>query len=319
MAKESVRRNFIQVGGLRVCLFSASILENPIINPIQVATKGIITEWNATTKLGKKMWWLAIRIRSLASQSRDVKNYRFNWNAPIIHPFHWSPANNYWSISCWNCWFWSTNQSRHLRWEELSPDLTKKKKMGETPHIWLLVVDRLPMGRRWRWGFPHDLYLAEFSLYPRCLYAGAIVAASCDSRRRGKKAGRMITIPKLLLDGTCVRPKLRFLPHESSNQSMWAFNSDKYNDFTRIFSKSADYGKKLDSTWSIGVAPEGSCLEWSAEDPKFKRICFMLERNRDYISQWRSVLERNFQRIWPESVPITDLMIQDNDMIAGNL
>ncbi|MHA7131523.1 WD40/YVTN/BNR-like repeat-containing protein [Algoriphagus namhaensis] len=284
---------FYPVGGCESA-FSAFDPENPIY-VYSGCYQGIITEWNADTKLEKDV--MAYPYLGLASNPREVK-YRFNWNAPIISSIHDRSV----IYHAGNVILKTTN--RGLSWEEISPDLTK----NDTTH---LIAGGGPITNEGAGGevFHTIMYLAESPFTPEVLYAGAddgLLHVTQD----GGKSWTDITIPNTP-EGMV--NQIEVSPHDPATVYV-AFNSYKYNDFTPHIFKSTDYGQSWTRLVS-GIAPEAH-VRVVREDPNQKDLLYAGTETGLYISfdggkQWRA-----FQNNLPV-VPITDLMIQDNDMIVA--
>jgi photosystem II stability/assembly factor-like uncharacterized protein len=284
---------FHPVGGCESA-YSAFDPENPIYI-YSGCYQGIITEWNAATKLEKDV--MAYPYQGLASNPRDVK-YRFNWNAPIISSIHDRSV----IYHAGNVILKTTN--RGISWEEISPDLTK----NDTTH---LIAGGGPITNEGAGGevFHTIYYLAESPFTPAVLYAGAddgLLHVTQD----GGKSWKNITIPNTS-DGMV--NQIEVSPHDPATVYV-AFNSYKYNDFTPHIFKSADYGK----SWTRlvnGIAPEAH-VRVVREDPKQKDLLYAGTETGLYVSFNGGQLWEKFQQNLP-IVPITDLMIQDNDMIVA--
>jgi len=284
---------FYPVGGCESA-YSAFDPENPIYI-YSGCYQGIITEWNASTKLEKDV--MAYPYQGLASNPRDVK-YRFNWNAPIISSIHDRSV----IYHAGNVILKTTN--RGIRWEEISPDLTK----NDTTH---LIAGGGPITNEGAGGevFHTIYYLAESPFTPDVLYAGAddgLLHVTQD----GGKSWTNITIPNTP-DGMV--NQIEVSPHDPATVYV-AFNSYKYNDFTPHIFKSADYGK----SWTRlvnGIAPEAH-VRVVREDPNQKNLLYAGTETGLYVSFNGGQFWEKFQQNLP-IVPITDLMIQDNDMIVA--
>jgi len=121
MAKESCGGILSGGGGcegLRVCPIRFRIPENPIYIYFKVATQGIITEWNASTKTGKRCD--AYTYQGLGFPILGMST-DFNWICAIISSIHDRSGD----LSCWKCDF-EDDQSRHWWKEKFLLNLTKK-------------------------------------------------------------------------------------------------------------------------------------------------------------------------------------------------
>ncbi|MDG1277342.1 MAG: glycosyl hydrolase [Algoriphagus sp.] len=284
---------FYPVGGCESA-YSAFDPENPIYI-YSGCYQGIITEWNAKTKLEKDV--MAYPYQGLASNPRDVK-YRFNWNAPIISSIHDRSV----IYHAGNVILKTTN--RGISWEEISPDLTK----NDTSH---LISGGGPITNEGAGGevFHTIYYLAESPFSPNVLYAGAddgLLHVTQD----GGKSWSNITIPNTP-EGMV--NQIEVSPHDPATVYV-AFNSYKYNDFTPHIFKSSDYGKSW-TRLANGIAAEAH-VRVVREDPNQKDLLYAGTETGLYVSFNGGQLWEKFQNNLP-IVPITDLMIQDNDMIVA--
>lgn len=284
---------FYPVGGCESA-FSAFDPENPIYI-YSGCYQGIITEWNADTKLEKDV--MAYPYLGLASNPREVK-YRFNWNAPIISSMHDRSV----IYHAGNVVLKTTN--RGLSWEEISPDLTK----NDTIH---LIAGGGPITNEGAGGevFHTIMYLAESPFTPDVLYAGAddgLLHVTQD----GGKSWSNITIPNTP-EGMV--NQIEVSPHDPATVYV-AFNSYKYNDFTPHIFKSTNYGQSWTRLVS-GIEDEAH-VRVVREDPNQKDLLYAGTETGLYVSFNGGQLWEKFQNNLPV-VPITDLMIQDNDMIVA--
>ncbi|MDN3205046.1 WD40/YVTN/BNR-like repeat-containing protein [Algoriphagus sediminis] len=284
---------FYPVGGCESA-YSAFDPDNPIYI-YSGCYQGIITEWNADTELEKDV--MAYPFLGLGSNPRDLK-YRFNWNAPIIASKH-DPSVIY---HAGNVILKTTN--RGLSWEEISPDLTK----NDTANInW----GGGPITNEGAGGEVYHTihYLAESPHTPDVIYAGAddgLLHVTQD----GGQSWTEITIP-----GTPegMVNQIEVSPHDEGTVYV-AFNSYKYNDFTPHIFKSTDYGQ----SWTRlvnGIAVEAH-VRVVREDPNQKDLLYAGTELGLYVSFDAGQSWKEFQQNLPV-VPITDLMIQDNDMIVA--
>ncbi len=284
---------FYPVGGCESA-YSAFDPENPIYI-YSGCYQGIITEWNAATKLEKDV--MAYPYQGLASKPAEVK-YRFNWNAPIIASKH-DPSVIY---HAGNVILKTTN--RGLSWEEVSPDLTK----NDPAH---LDYGGGPITNEGAGGevFHTIMYLAESPHTPNVLYAGAddgLLHVTQD----GGKSWKNITVPNTH-EGMV--NQIEVSPHEPGTVYV-AFTSYKYNNFTPYLFKSSDYGV----TWTKlteGFLPE-AFVRVVREDPHQKGLLYAGTETGLYVSFNGGLRWEKFQQNLP-LVPINDLMVHDNDLIVA--
>lgn len=284
---------FYPVGGCESA-YSAFDPENPIYI-YSGCYQGIITEWNAATKLEKDI--MAYPYQGLASKPAEVK-YRFNWNAPIIASKH-DPSVIY---HAGNVILKTTN--RGLSWEEVSPDLTK----NDLAH---LDYGGGPITNEGAGGevFHTIMYLAESPHTPNVLYAGADDGL-LHMTQDGGKSWKNITIPNTP-EGMV--NQIEVSPHEPGTVYV-AYTSYKYNNFTPYLFKSSDYGV----TWTKlteGFLPE-AFVRVVREDPHQKGLLYAGTETGLYVSFNGGLRWEKFQQNLP-LVPINDLMVHDNDLIVA--
>lgn len=257
--------------------------------------QGIIDEWNAKTKQTKDV--MAYPFQGLGTNPRDVK-YRFNWNAPIIASKH-DPSVIY---HAGNKLLKTSN--RGITWEEISPDLTRndstKINWGGGP-----ITNEGAGGEIY-----HAIYyVAESPHTPDVLYTGADDGMLHITKDGGANWSE-ITIPNT---GDGMVNQIEVSPHDPGTVYV-AFNKYKFNDFTPHVFKSTDYGQ----TWNRLVNGIGADAHVRVirEDPKQKDLLYAGTELGLYVSFDGGVKWNAFQRNLP-IVPITDLMVQGNDLIIA--
>ncbi len=257
--------------------------------------QGIIDEWNAKTKQTKDV--MAYPFQGLGTNPRDVK-YRFNWNAPIIASKH-DPSVIY---HAGNKLLKTSN--RGITWEEISPDLTRndstKINWGGGP-----ITNEGAGGEIY-----HAIYyVAESPHTPDVLYTGAD-DGMLHITKDGGTNWTEITIPNT---GDGMVNQIEVSPHDPGTVYV-AFNKYKFNDFTPHVFKSTDYGQ----TWNRLVNGIGADAHVRVirEDPKQKDLLYAGTELGLYVSFDGGVKWNAFQRNLP-IVPITDLMVQGNDLIIA--
>ena len=257
--------------------------------------QGIIDEWNAKTKQTKDV--MAYPFQGLGSNPRDLK-YRFNWNAPIVASKH-DPSVIYHAGNKL-----LKTKDRGVTWEEVSPDLTRNDtttiNWGGGP-----ITNEGAGGEIY-----HTIYyVAESPFTPDVIYTGAddgLVHVTKD----GGKNWTNITPPKL--EAGMVN-QIEVSPHDPATVYV-AYTRYKFNDFTPHIFKSTDYGKSWKRIVN-GIGPEAH-LRVVREDPTQKDLLYAGTELGLYISFNGGEKWEKFQQNLP-IVPITDLMIHQNDMIVA--
>ncbi|MEC7752970.1 glycosyl hydrolase [Roseivirga sp. UBA1976] len=257
--------------------------------------QGIIDEWNAKTRQTKDV--MAYPFQGLGTNPADIK-YRFNWNAPIIASRH-NPGVIY---HAGNKLLKTSN--RGITWEEISPDLTK----NDSTHIsW----GGGPITNEGAGGeIYHTIYyVAESPHTPDVIYTGAddgLLYVTTD----GGKNWKNISIPNV--EEGMVN-QIEVSPHEPGTVYV-AYNRYKFNDFTPHIFKSTDYGV----SWTRlvkGIEPDAH-VRVVREDPNKKDLLYAGTETGLYVSFDGGLSWSKFQLNLPV-VPITDLMIRENDMIVA--
>jgi len=241
--------------------------------------------------------------------SADLK-YRFQWTYPVVISDH-NPKILY-----------ATSQYVHRSvdqgnsWEIISPNLSRSdpETLEKTP-----TPDDSTIGKYWgpikRDNTGVEWYGTVFALAESPVKAGVLWAGSDDgfvhvSTDNGK-SWKNITpkdIPEFARV-SIIDPS----PHDPATAYI-AANRDRLDDFRPYLYKTTDYGK----TWkkiTAGIA-EKDFTRVIREDPARKGLLYAGTENGMYVSfndgkQWQS-LQMNLPL-----VPIHDLAIQDNDLVAA--
>jgi photosystem II stability/assembly factor-like uncharacterized protein len=220
----------------------------------------------------------------------DVK-YRFQWTYPIIV----SPHDGNTVYTGAQFVFRSTNGGRS--WETISPDLTRNDTAKQ------------------KGGRLEEYYSTIFTIAESPKEKGVIWSGSDDGliqvTRNGGRDWQNVTPP-------AIRPYTRInmidaSPHDPA-AAFVAANAYQLDDFHPYMFKTTDYGK----TWQAianGI-PERSFVRVVREDPKRRNLLYAGTETGVYFSldggsHWQS-LQLNLP-----VVPITDLTLRDNDLIAS--
>lgn len=234
---------------------------------------------------------------NLAIEPRNMK-YRFNWNAPIIVSPH-DPKTIYHGG---NVLLKSVNGG--MSWEAISPDLTRNEKSKQGP-------GGIPFTNEGAGGENYNtlFYIAESPLEKGVIWTGSdcgFVQLTTD----GGKTWSNITPPDL------AESQINSIELSSFEKgtAYIAATRYKFNDYRAYSYKTTDYGK----TWSkiIQGIKKDDFIKVIREDKKNKNILYAGSERGFYLSKNAGLNWEPFQRNLP-IVPVTDLIIRDNDLIAS--
>jgi photosystem II stability/assembly factor-like uncharacterized protein len=234
---------------------------------------------------------------NLAVQPKDMK-YRFNWNAPIVTSMH-NPKVMYHAA---NVLLKTVNGG--LSWDAISPDLTRNDKSKQGP-------GGVPFTNEGAGGENYNtiFYVKESPLDANTIYTGSdcgLVNVTTD----GGKTWTNIT-PKDLEE--C---QINSIEASSFDKGVVYISATRYklNDYASYTYKTTDNG----ATWTKinnGVK-DADFIKVIREDKKFKNILYAGSERGFYISNDAGNSWSNFQLNLP-IVPVTDLIIRDNDLVAA--
>jgi photosystem II stability/assembly factor-like uncharacterized protein len=224
-------------------------------------------------------------------RSAAEMKYRFQWTFPIAI----SPADPSAVYVGANVLFRSTDQGQS--WQVISPDLTRNDKTRENG------------------GRLEEIYCTIFAIAPSPMDKNVIWTGSDDGlvhvTRDGGKTWADVTPPDVL-------PWTRINIIEASpfdpGTAYVAANRYQLDDFRPYLYRTHDYGK----TWKLitGDIPANTFARTIREDRVRKGLLFAGTETGVYVSfddgdEWQS-LQLNLP-----IVPVTDLTIKDNDLIAA--
>jgi photosystem II stability/assembly factor-like uncharacterized protein len=257
--------------------------------------QGYIEALNTKTNESKDIQ--AYPSMNLANEPRKMK-YRFNWNAPIVASPH-DPKTIY---HAGNVLLKTTNGG--LNWEEISPDLTRndttKQGLGGRP-----ITNEGAGGENYNTIY----YVIESSLEKGVIWAGSdcgLVHVTQD----GGKTWSNVTPPGL---AECMIHSIEVSPHDKATAYISATRY-KFNDFSPMAYRTNDYGK----TWvkiNNGVNTD-DFIKVIREDKKLKGLLYAGSERGIYISYNSGDTWNKFQLNLPV-VPVTDLIIRDNDLVVS--
>jgi hypothetical protein len=228
----------------------------------------------------------------------DLK-YRFNWTFPIVH----SPMNPNVLYAAGNVLFKSTNDGQS--WAAISGDLTRNDKAKQGPSGGPITKDNTSI----------EYYDVVFALAPSPLDSNTIWAGTDDGlvqlTRDGGKTWTNVT-PRDLPEWALISI-IDASPHDPGTAYV-AATRYKWDDFRPFIYKTADYGK----TWrriTAGI-PDNHFVRVVREDPARKGLLYAGGEFGVYVSfddggNWQSL------RLNLPIVPIHDLAVRDNDLIAA--
>jgi photosystem II stability/assembly factor-like uncharacterized protein len=249
------------------------------------------------TKTGEKKDIGEYPSTNLAYKAKDMK-YRFNWNAPIIASPH-DPKTIY---HAGNVVFKTTNGG--INWQVISPDLTRndttKQQLGGGP-----LTNEGAGGENYNTIY----YLIESSTEKGLLYAGSDCGL-VHITRDGGATWKNITpagLPESMIHSIEVSPHVKGTAYVSASRY-------KFNDYATYTYKTTDYG----ATWTrIGSGIEADdFIKVIREDKKEKDVLYAGAERGFYVSFNGGTNWNKLQLNLPV-VPVTDLMINGNDLVAS--
>ncbi len=234
---------------------------------------------------------------NLAFEPRQMK-YRFNWNAPILTSPH-DPKVMYHGG---NVLFKSTDGG--LNWSVISPDLTRNDTSRQG-------LSGGPFTNEGAGGENYNTlaYVIESPLEKGVIYTGS----DCGFVQLTRDGGATWTniTPQGLPE--CLIHSIEVSPHDPGTAYI-AATRYKFNDMSALSYKTTDYGK----TWTKianGIDAD-DFLRVIREDKKAKGLLYGGAEHGFYLSLNGGESWQRFQLNLPV-VPVTDLKIQDNDLVAS--
>ena len=234
---------------------------------------------------------------NLAVEPRSMK-YRFNWNAPILASPH-DPNTIYHGG---NVLLRTTDGG--LRWEAVSPDLTRNDPSKQGP-------GGGPLTNEGAGGENYNTlsYVVESTLEKGLIWTGSdcgLVHLTAD----GGKKWSNVTPPDL---PEALVHSIETSSHAKGTAFVCATRY-KFNDYASYAYRTEDHGK----TWKRidkGIKSD-DFLRVVREDRKVKGLLYGGGERGFYISFDNGDTWQPFQRNLPV-VPVTDLAIRDNDLVAA--
>jgi photosystem II stability/assembly factor-like uncharacterized protein len=268
-------------------------------NPEQVyggCYQGIIERWQRKTASGKKI--KEYPELALGNTPIDFK-YRFNWNAPIIS----APSDPNTIYHAGNVVF--KTQNGGIDWEVISPDLTRNDKTKQGP-------GGTPFTNEAAGGENYNtlMSLVASTHNPDVLWAGSDDGL-IHLTRDGGKTWNNVT-PKKMEEG--IVNSLEVSPHNPA-KAYAVLMRYKFMDLTPYVYKTEDYGANWDLI-TTGVEGAHTFVRVVREDQKVAGLLYAGTETGVYISHNDGQQWEIFKSNLPV-VPINDLYIQDNDLIAA--
>ena len=249
------------------------------------------------TKTNEQVGVMEYPVQYQSLQPKDM-NYRFNWNAPIIHSIH-EPGVFY---HAGNVLFKTTDMGKS--WTAISPDLTthdtSKMGMSGTPYT--------------NEGAGGENYCTISYVIESPLEKGVFYTGSDDGLVHITKDGGATwnNITPEGVKGTLVNA-IEVSPFDKATAYI-AVNKYKFNDFTPLIYKTTDYGK----TWvkiTEGI-PYGAYARVVREDNEVKDLLYAGTETGFYISYNGGKAWKQLQLNFPIT-PITDLKLHQNHLLAS--
>ena len=258
--------------------------------------QGIIERWDRATQTVKEI--KEYPELALGNAPNSFK-YRFNWNAPIIS----APSDPNTIYHAGNVVF--KTQNGGIDWEVISPDLTRNDKNQQ-------LAGGIPYTNEAAGG---ENYNTLMSLVASPHDAGVLWAGSDDGlihlTRDGGKTW-VNTTPKGLKEG--IINSIEVSPHNPETAYVVVMRY-KFMDLTPYVYKTNNYGE----SWELiteGLEGQHNFVRVVRADPKVQGLLYAGTETGFYISFNDGNYWEAFQSNLPV-VPINDLFIQDNDLIAA--
>ena len=258
--------------------------------------QGIIESWDRSTQTSKEIK----EYPELAlGNTPNAFKYRFNWNAPIIS----APDDSNTIYHAGNVVF--KTQNGGIDWEVISPDLTRNNKNQQ-------VAGGAPFTNEAAGG---ENYNTLSSLVASPHNAETLWAGSDDGLLHLTRDGGKTWVnktPKGLKEG--IINSIEVSPHHPATAYIVVMRY-KFMDLTPYIFKTDDYGEH----WELitqGIEGQHNFVRVVRADPKVKGLLYAGTETGFYLSYDDGNYWHAFQTNLPV-VPINDLYIQDNDLIAA--
>ncbi len=258
--------------------------------------QGIIERWHRATQTSKEI--KEYPELALGNAPESFK-YRFNWNAPIIS----APSDPKTIYHAGNVVF--KTQNGGIDWEVISPDLTRNKKEQQ-------VAGGIPFTNEAAGGENYNTLMSLMTSPhdPNVLWAGSDDGLLHLTRDGGKTW--MNVTPKDSKEG--IFNAIEVSPHNPS-KAYAVLMRYKFMDLTPYIYKTEDFG----AHWELiteGIEGAHNFARVVRADPKVSGLLYAGTETGFYVSYNDGLFWEAFQSNLPV-VPINDLFIQDNDLIAA--
>ena len=268
-------------------------------NPTEVfggCYQGIIERWQRNTATSKEI--KEYPELALGNAPIDFK-YRFNWNAPIIS----APSDSNTIYHAGNVVF--KTQNGGIDWEVISPDLTRNNKAQQ-------VAGGVPFTNEAAGGENYNtlMSLSASPFDPNILWAGSddgLVHLTQDGGKTWKNVS-----PKKMEEG--IVNSIEVSPHNPAKAYIVLMRY-KSMDLTPYIFKTEDFGKSWDLITN-GIEGDHTFVRVVRADKKVPGLLYAGTETGLYVSHDDGAHWKTFQNNLPV-VPVNDLFIQDNDLIAA--
>ena len=254
---------------------------------------GIISEYDQETGLERDITLDPTLGAGVSPKERD---YRFNWNAPIVVSSH-DPSVIYYAG---NVLFKSTDRAE--TWVPISPDLTRDDEEHQGPMGGPITNE------------VSEHYNTIFALAESPHDANTIWAGSDDGlvhiTRDGGESWENVTPRRL---GEVIINSIEASPHNPGTAYVVA-TGYKNNDHTPMIFKTTDYGTRW-TKLSDGI-PEDEFVRVVREDTVREGLLFAGTERGVHISFDGGDSWQSFQKNLP-AVPVTDMKINGNDLVLS--
>ena len=234
---------------------------------------------------------------NLAIEPKKMK-YRFNWNAPIVASPH-DPSVIYHGANV----LLKTSDGG-MSWEVISPDLTR----NDTAHQ---GQGGGPLSNEGAGGENYNTiyYIMESALEKGVIWTGSDCGL-VNVTMNGGKSWTNVTPAGL---PECIIHSIELSPHDKATAYISATRY-KFNDFASYTYKTTNYGKRWTKI-NNGVDAD-DFIRVIREDPKTRDLLYAGSERGFYIS-YNGGLNWNKLQLNLPVVPITDLAVHENDLIAA--
>lgn len=258
--------------------------------------QGILDRWNRETQESKSI--KEYPELGLSKPAKDFR-YRYNWNAPVVSSLQ-DPSVIY---HAGNVVFKSSNGG--IDWEQISPDLTKDEKEKQD-------LGGVPYTNEGAGGENYNTLMSlQLSIHdPDVIWTGSDDGLVHLTRDGG--ANWTNVTPKKMKEG--IVNSIEVSPFEPATAYITLMRY-KNMDLTPYIYKTEDFGK----SWKLitdGIEGSNTFVRVVRADTKVKGLLYAGTETGMYLSRDDGAHWEQWQLNLPV-VPINDLFIRDNDLIAA--